>query len=60
MESSTPPASFILSITLFSNLPLSSVCSFAYLNLFFLLASLRYGFFFATLPTRPAKKEKKD
>ena len=33
---------------------LGSVCSFAHLNLLFLLDSLRYGFFFATLPKRPA------
>lgn len=43
-------------LTLFSNLPMSSVCSFAHLNLFFLLASLRYGFFFPTLPRRPASR----
>ena len=30
------------------------LCYFAHLNLVFLLASLRYGFFFATLPRRPA------
>ena len=36
--------------------PLSSVCYFAHLNLFFLLASLRHGFFFATLPRRPASR----
>ena len=35
--------------------PLSSVCSFAHINILFLLASLRYGFFFATLPWRPAR-----
>ena len=29
---------------LLGRVPLSSVCSFAHLNLFFLLASLRYGF----------------
>ena len=48
--------SICLSIILFSNLPLSSVCSFAHLNLFFLLASLRYGFFFATFPRRPESR----
>ena len=31
------------------------LCSFAHLNLLFLLASLIYGFFFATLP-RPASQ----
>ena len=32
------------------------LCSFAHLNLFFLLPSLRYGFFFAALPRRPASR----
>ena len=32
---------------LLGRVPLSSVCSFAHLNLLFLLAGLRYGFFFA-------------
>ena len=35
---------------------LSSVCSFDHLNILFLLASLKYGFFFATLPRRPASR----
>ena len=30
------------------------LCYFAHLNLLFLLANLRYGFFFATLPRRQA------
>ena len=30
------------------------LCYFAHLNLLFLLPSLRYGFFFSTLPRRPA------
>ena len=53
-----PPKQICLSISLFSNLPLSSVCSFAHLNILFLLASLRYGFFFATLPRRPASRSR--
>ena len=32
------------------------LCSFAHLNFVFLLASLRYGFFCATLPGRPASR----
>uniref|UniRef100_A0AAY5KH56 Zona pellucida sperm-binding protein 4 n=1 Tax=Esox lucius TaxID=8010 RepID=A0AAY5KH56_ESOLU len=36
-----------------SNFDLSCLCSSAHLNLFFLLASLRYCFFFATLPRWP-------
>ena len=32
------------------------LCSFAHLNIYFLLASLRYVFFFATLPRRPASR----
>ena len=32
------------------------LCYFANLNLFFLLANLRYGFFFANLPKRPASR----
>ncbi|CDQ89966.1 unnamed protein product [Oncorhynchus mykiss] len=32
------------------------LCSFAHLNLLFLLPSLRYGFFFATLPRKPASQ----
>ena len=39
-----------------ARVPLSSVCSFVHLNLLFLLASLRYGFFFATLPRSPASR----
>ena len=34
------------------------LCSFARLNLLFLLVSLRYGFFFATLPRRPASRSR--
>jgi hypothetical protein len=33
-------------------------CSFAHLNLLFSLSSLRYGFFFATLPRRPASQSR--
>ena len=44
---------------LLGRVPLSSVCVlFAHLNLLFLLASLRYGFFFATLPRRPASRSR--
>ena len=32
------------------------LCSFVHLNILFLLASLRYGFFFSTLPRRPASR----
>ena len=39
----------------FSNLPLSSVCVLN-LNILFLLANLRYGFSFATLPRRPSSR----
>jgi hypothetical protein len=35
---------------------LQYLCYFARLNLFFLLASLRYGFFFGTLPRSPASR----
>ena len=34
------------------------MCSFAHLNILFLLASLRYGFFFAALPRRPAYRSR--
>ena len=34
------------------------LCSFAHLNLLFLLANLRYGFFFATLSRRPASRSR--
>ncbi|CAJ0930612.1 unnamed protein product [Ranitomeya imitator] len=36
--------------TLFQSSFVKCLCSFAHINLFLLLASLRYGFFFATLP----------
>ena len=39
--------------TFFRSSSSQCLCSFAHLNIFFLLASLRYGFFFATLPRRP-------
>jgi hypothetical protein len=32
------------------------LCTFAHMNISFLLASLRYGFFFATLPRRQASR----
>ena len=34
------------------------LCYFSHLNLFFLLASLRYGFFIATRPRRPASRSR--
>ena len=40
--------------TFFKSSSVQCLCSFAHLNLFLLLASLRYDFFFATLPRRPA------
>ena len=40
--------------TFFQSSSVHCLCSFAHLNLFFSLASLRYGYFFATLPRRPA------
>ena len=54
----TPQTSISLSITLFSNLPLSGVCVLLPILIFFLLASLRYGFFFATLPRRSASRSR--
>ena len=42
--------------TFFQSSSVQCLCSFAHLNLFLLLASLRYGFFFATLPRRPASQ----
>jgi hypothetical protein len=41
---------------LLGRVPLFSVCSFAHLNL--LLASLRCGFFFATLLRRPVSQSR--
>ena len=37
-------------------LPRNCLCSFAHLNLLFVFASLKYGFFFATLLRRPASR----
>ena len=42
--------------TFFQSSSFQCLCSFAHLILFFLLASLRYGFFFTTLPRRPASR----
>lgn len=39
--------------TLFHSSSAQCLCSFAHLNLFFLLARFRFCFFFATLPRRP-------
>ena len=54
------PQTFDLSVhnTFFQSASVQCVCSFAHLNLFLLLASLRYGFFFATLPRRPASRSR--
>jgi hypothetical protein len=41
---------------LLSRAPLSSVCVILPINLLFLLASLRYGFFFTTLPRSPSSR----
>ena len=49
---------FLLKLISLSSVPLSSVCSIAHLNLSFLLASLRYGFFFAIQPRRPASRSR--
>ncbi|MBN3274935.1 TBL1R protein, partial [Polyodon spathula] len=44
--------------TFFQSSSVQCLCSFAHLNLFFLLASLRYGFVFATLSRRPASRSR--
>ena len=40
------------------NSSVQSLCYFALLHFKFVLASLRYGFFFATLPRRPASRNR--
>ena len=42
--------------TIFQSSSVQCLCYFDHLYIFFLLASLRYGFFFATLPRRPASR----
>src|SRR4029434_11254392 len=53
-------SNFNLSVhnTFFQLSSVQCLCSFAHINLFFFLASLRYGFFFATLPRRPASRSR--
>lgn len=45
-----------LFIKLHQSIILCPVCFFAHLNIFLLLAGLKYAFFFATLPRRPASR----
>ena len=44
--------------TFFQSSSVQCLCYFAHLNLLFLLACLTYGFFFATLPRRPASRSR--
>ena len=44
--------------TFFQSSSIQCLCYFAHLNIFLLLASLRYGLFFATLPRRPASRSR--
>ena len=53
-DPNTPNLDLSVHNTFFQSSSVQCLCSFAHLNLLFLLASLTYGFFFAILPRRPA------
>ena len=55
-DPNTSNLDFSVRNTFFQSSSVQHLCSFAHLNILFLLASLRYGFFFATLPRRQASR----